>query len=196
MASEASFSERAAMEAEREVVDIYRAYFMRDRIGDVFEGTISGVMGFGIFVVIDQPFIEGLVRVEALSDDYYLFDEVTARLVGRRTGRTFALGDTVKVEVQSVSVVRRKVDFALAGHRARHHDSRGERFGRKGERRDKGARREKRGRREEKPDRGRPDRAHGTGRPDKRRASLPSGGKPGGARPGGNRRRAKPKKRR
>jgi len=116
MASEASFSERTAMEAEREVVDIYRSYFMRDRIGDVFEGTISGVMGFGIFVVIDQPFIEGLVRVEALSDDYYLFDEVTARLVGRRTGRTFALGDTVKVEVQSVSVVRRKIDLALHEH--------------------------------------------------------------------------------
>jgi len=104
------------MEAEREVVDIYRSYFMRDRIGDVFEGTISGVMGFGIFVVIDQPFIEGLVRVEALSDDYYLFDEVTARLVGRRTGRTFALGDTVKVEVQSISVVRRKIDLALHEH--------------------------------------------------------------------------------
>jgi len=119
MASEASFSERTAMEAEREVVDIYRAYFMRDRIGDVFEGTISGVMGFGIFVVIDDPFIEGLVRVEALSDDYYLFDEVTARLVGRRTGRVFALGDTVTVEVQSVSVVRRKIDFALHEHRER-----------------------------------------------------------------------------
>ncbi len=116
MATDASFAERTAMEAEREVIDIYRAYFMRDRVGDVFDGIISGVMGFGIFVVIDQPFIEGLVRVEALSDDYYLFDEVTARLVGRRTGRTFALGDTVKVEVQSVSVVRRKIDFALHEH--------------------------------------------------------------------------------
>jgi ribonuclease R len=116
MASDASFAERSKMEAEREVVDIYRAYFMRDRIGDVFDGTISGVMGFGVFVVIDQPFIEGLVRVEALSDDYYLFDEVTARLVGRRSGRTFSLGDTVKVEVQSVSVVRRKIDFALHEH--------------------------------------------------------------------------------
>ena len=116
MAADASFAERSAMEAVREVVDIYRAYFMRDRVGDVFDGTISGVMGFGVFVVIDQPFIEGLVRVEALSDDYYLFDEVTARLVGRRSGRTFALGDTVKVEVQSVSVVRRKIDFALHEH--------------------------------------------------------------------------------
>ncbi len=119
LAADASFAERSKMEAEREVVDIYRAYFMRDRIGDVFEGTISGVMGFGVFVVVDQPFIEGLVRVEALSDDYYLFDEVASRLVGRRSGRTFALGDTVKIEVQSVSVVRRKIDFALHEHRER-----------------------------------------------------------------------------
>jgi ribonuclease R len=120
MAAESSFSERSAMEAEREVVDIYRSYFMRDRVGDVFDGTISGVMGFGLFVVIDQPFIEGLVRVEALSDDYYLFDDVTARLVGRRSGRVFALGDSVRVEVQSVSVVRRKIDFALYDeHRGR-----------------------------------------------------------------------------
>jgi ribonuclease R len=119
MAAESSFSERSAMEAEREVIDIYRAYFMRDRIGDVFEGTISAVLGFGVFVTIDHPFIEGLVRVEALSDDYYELDEATARLVGRRSGRTFALGDTVKVEVQSVSVVRRKIDFALHEHQAR-----------------------------------------------------------------------------
>jgi hypothetical protein len=91
--------------------------------------------------------------------------------------------------------VRRKVDFALAGHRARHHDSRGDRFGRKGDRRDKPGRRDKRGRRDEKPDRARQERPHGASRPegrqDKRRANVPSAGKPGG-----NRRRAKPKKRR
>jgi ribonuclease R len=117
MAAEASFAERQAMEVEREVVDLYRAFFLRDRIGDVFEGTISGVTGFGVFVVIDEPFVEGLVRLEALSDDYYIYDEQTARLVGRRSGRAFALGDTMKVEVQSVSVVRRKIDFALHEHR-------------------------------------------------------------------------------
>ena len=144
MAAESSFSERSAMEAEREVVDIYRAYFMRDRVGDVFDGTISGVMGFGLFVVIDEPFIEGLVRVEALSDDYYLFDDVTARLVGRRSGRVFALGDSVRVEVQSVSVVRRKIDFALHDeHRAR--DGRAKGHSRPGARRDAEA--EKSGRR-------------------------------------------------
>jgi ribonuclease R len=119
MAAAASFAERQAMEVEREVVDLYRAFFLRDRIGDVFEGTISGVAGFGVFVVVDDPFVEGLVRIGALTDDYYEFDEPTCRLVGRRSGRVFALGDAVEVEVQSVSVVRRKVDFALAGHAAR-----------------------------------------------------------------------------
>jgi ribonuclease R len=119
MAAAASFAERSAMEVEREVIDLYRAFFLRDRIGDEFEGTISGVAGFGVFVVVDDPFVEGLVRIGALSDDYYEFDEPTCRLVGRRSGRVFALGDAVKVEVQSVSVVRRKVDFALAGHEAR-----------------------------------------------------------------------------
>jgi ribonuclease R len=196
MAADSSFSERAAMEVEREVVDLYRAFFLRDRIGDVFDGVISGVAGFGVFVVVDDPFVEGLVRVEALADDYYVYDEAACRLVGRRSGRTFALGDSVRVEVQSVSVVRRKVDFALAGHRARHHDDRGDRFGRKGGRSEKAGRRDKRGRRDEKPDRARQDRAHGPGRQDKRRANIPVAGKAGSDRPGGNRRRAKPKKRR
>ena len=133
MASAASFAERQAMEVEREVTDLYRAFFLRDRIGDEFDGTISGVAGFGVFVVVDDPFVEGLVRVGALSDDYYEYDEPTCRLVGRRSGRVFALGDSVKVEVQSVSVVRRKVDFGLAGHVAREP-------GRRGAGRDKGRR--------------------------------------------------------
>jgi len=134
MAAESSFSERNAMEVEREVVDLYRAFFLRDRIGDVFDGVISGVTGFGVFVTVDDPFVEGLVRIDALSDDYYTFDEPTCRLVGRRSGRVFALGDAVKVEVQSVSVVRRKIDFALHEHATRR---RGERR-RSGEARDTG----------------------------------------------------------
>ncbi len=191
MAAESSFSERAAMEVEREVIDLYRAFFLRDRIGDVFEGVISGVTGFGVFVVIDDPFVEGLVRVEALSDDYYVFDEPSCKLVGRRSGRTFALGDAVKVEVQSVSVVRRKIDFALAGHRVRHHDSQGDRYGRRGAKHGRG---EKQPRREAKHERARHDRPQG--RHGKRRANVPAGGRPSSDRPGGNRRSGKPKKRR
>jgi ribonuclease R len=116
VASEASFAERKAMEVEREVIDLYRSFFMRDRVGDVLEGTISGIASFGAFVATDQPFVEGLVRSEhLLPDDFYDYDEVACRLVGRRSGRTFSLGDAVKVEVLSASVARRQVDLRLFG---------------------------------------------------------------------------------
>jgi ribonuclease R len=116
-AADAGFSERKAMEVEREVMNLYRAFFLRDKVGDIFEGTISGVAGFGMFVTIDEPFVEGLVRVDYLEpDDYYIFDDTALRLVGRRTGHAFALGDRVRVEVVSASVARRKVDFKLHGH--------------------------------------------------------------------------------
>jgi ribonuclease R len=115
-AADASFSERKAMEVEREVMNLYRAFYLRDKVGDVFEGTISGVANFGVFVTIDEPFVEGLVRVDYLvPDDYYVFDDVSLRMVGRRTGRAFALGDRVRVEVVSASVARRKIDFKLHG---------------------------------------------------------------------------------
>jgi ribonuclease R len=113
IASSSSFSERQAMEIEREVVDLYRAFFLRDRVGDRFSGTISGVTGFGLFVVVDEPFVEGLVRVEDLPPDSYELDATAAELVGRRGGHTFALGDTLEVEVSSVSVARRRIDFSL-----------------------------------------------------------------------------------
>jgi ribonuclease R len=116
-AADASFSERKAMEVEREVVNLYRAYFLRDRVGDVFDGAISGVAGFGVFVTVDAPYVEGLVRVDYLvPDDYYIFDDVGLRMVGRRTGRAFSLGDRVRVEVVSASVARRKIDYRLADH--------------------------------------------------------------------------------
>jgi ribonuclease R len=116
-ATDASFSERKAMEVERGVVDLYRAFFMRDRVGDVLEGTISGVASFGIFVVIDEPFVEGLVRSEYLQpDDFYQFDDVAMRMVGRRHAQVFALGDRVTVEVLSVSVARRQIDLRVHDH--------------------------------------------------------------------------------
>ena len=120
VATESSFAERKAMEVEREVVDLYRSFFMRDRVGDLLTGTISGVASFGMFVAADEPFVEGLVRTEhLLPDDFYDYDEVACRLVGRRSGRTFSLGDPVKVEVLSASVARRQVDMRLHGDRAR-----------------------------------------------------------------------------
>jgi ribonuclease R len=116
----ASFCERKAMEVEREVVDLYRAFFMRDRVGDVLDGSISGVTSFGIFVVMDEPFVEGLVRTDYLApDDFYDFDEIACRLIGRRSGKTFSLGDRVKVEVLQVSVARRRIELRLHGATAR-----------------------------------------------------------------------------
>jgi ribonuclease R len=127
VAAESSFSERKAMEIEREVTDLYRAFFLRDRVGDIFTGTVSAVTSFGIFVVVDEPYVEGLIRTEELGDDIFSFDEPTLRLVGRRSGRSFALGDTVTVEVLSVSVARRKIDFRLHGQRTSLAPSRRER---------------------------------------------------------------------
>jgi len=119
IATQSSFSERKAMEVEREVVDLYRSFFMRDRVGDVLSGTISGVASFGVFVAADEPFVEGLVRTEhLLPDDFYDYDEVACRLTGRRSGRTFSLGDSVQVEVLSISVARRQVDMRLHGEGA------------------------------------------------------------------------------
>jgi ribonuclease R len=113
-ALDASFCERKAMEVEREVVDLYRAFFMRDRIGDMVEGAISGVTSFGVFIVIDEPFVEGLVRTDYLApDDVYDFDQVACRLIGRRSGRAFSLGDRVKVEILQVSVARRRIELRL-----------------------------------------------------------------------------------
>jgi ribonuclease R len=116
----ASFCERKAMEVEREVVDLYRAFFMRERVGDILEGSITGVTSFGIFVVMDEPFVEGLVRTDYLApDDFYDFDEIACRLIGRRSGKTFSLGDRVTVEVLQVSVARRRIELRLNGATAR-----------------------------------------------------------------------------
>ncbi|MGZ3428575.1 MAG: ribonuclease R, partial [Polyangia bacterium] len=118
MAAASSKAERRAMEAERDVVDLYRAVLMRDRIGEEFDGTIAAVVGFGLFVQIESPFVEGLVKLGSLVDDQYELDEQTQRLVGRTTGRQFALGDPVKVRIENVSVQQRKIDLALIEHSA------------------------------------------------------------------------------
>ncbi len=124
-ARQSSFSERKAMEVEREVVDLYRALFMRDRIGDVLTGTIAGVTSFGVFVSIDDPFVEGLIRIENLSPasaaagnrpanrPRFEFDETRSRLYAPGSGRSFALGDRVSVEILSISVARRQIDMKL-----------------------------------------------------------------------------------
>jgi ribonuclease R len=92
---------------------MYRAYLMRDQVGQRFEGVISAVTSFGAFVEIEEPFVEGLIKLDSLGDDEFSYDEIHMRLSGRRTGMTLELGDKVTVEINNVSVVRRRIDFTL-----------------------------------------------------------------------------------
>jgi ribonuclease R len=112
LARNSSQNERRAMEAEREAVAMYRAYLMRDQIGEEFEGTISAVTSFGAFVEIDEPYVEGLIKLDSLGEPF-TYDDVHMRLSGNRTGRSLELGDRVKIEINNVSVVRRRIDFTL-----------------------------------------------------------------------------------
>jgi ribonuclease R len=105
--------ERVAMEAEREILDRYRVRFMKDKIGDEFEGVISGVTAFGFFVELKDIFVEGLVRVTSLHDDYYHYHEKKYCLVGERTHKTFGIGDEVRVRVERVDIERRHIDFGM-----------------------------------------------------------------------------------
>lgn len=112
-AAHLSQRERVAMEAEREILDRYRVRFMKDKIGEEFDGVISGVTAFGFFVELRDIFVEGLVRVTGLHDDYYHYHEEKYCLVGERTHRRFRIGDPVRVKVERVDVERRQIDFRL-----------------------------------------------------------------------------------
>lgn len=112
LAALSSAHERRAMEAEREAVAMYRAYLMRDQIGERFTGTVSAVTSFGAFVEIDRPFVEGLIKIQSLGDDIG-YDELHLRLRARRSGFTLTMGDQVEVEVVDVSVARRRIELKL-----------------------------------------------------------------------------------
>ena len=111
---EVSMTERRADEATRDVVTWLKCEFMLDRVGETFEGVITSVTGFGIFVELVDIYVEGLVHVTALPGDYYQFDAVHHRLSGERSGRSFRLGDTVEVIVARVDLDERKIDFEMS----------------------------------------------------------------------------------
>ena len=108
-----SANERRADEASRDVEAWLKCYFIRDRLGEEFTGTISGVTGFGIFVQLDTLFIEGLVHVTELGADYFQYDEARHELRGERTGIRYQLTDRVKVQVSRVDLDARRIDLRL-----------------------------------------------------------------------------------
>jgi ribonuclease R len=104
-----------ATEAERESVKFKQAEYMKEHIGRVFEGVISGVAEFGIFVQINDILVEGLVKVRDMTDDYYIYDESQYALIGKYTKKVYRLGDKVKVRVVRVDEIAREIDFVLLG---------------------------------------------------------------------------------
>ncbi len=109
-----SAMERRAQEAERELLQWKKVRFMADKIGEVYGGYITGVTAFGLFVQLSEHFVEGLVHVSTLADDYYRFDEQARVLFGERTKRVFRLGDAVRVQVVRVDMERRQIELAVA----------------------------------------------------------------------------------
>ncbi len=108
-----SMTERRADDATRDVVSWLKCQFMESHIGDVFEGVISGVANFGLFIQLNELHIDGLVHVANLDSDYYHFDEVNLTLTGESSGRKFGLGDGVTVRVAAVHTEDRKIDLQL-----------------------------------------------------------------------------------
>jgi ribonuclease R len=109
IATHSSMRERASMEVEREVVDLYRAVLMRDHLGEEFEGTVTGVIGTGVFVALDAPFVDALVRLEGLGPDRYEFAENDLSIVGERSGECITMGDRMRVRIEDVSILRRQI---------------------------------------------------------------------------------------
>ncbi|MDO8348394.1 MAG: ribonuclease R [Rugosibacter sp.] len=109
-----SMTERRADDATRDVEAWLKCYYMRDRIGEIFTGSISSVVPFGIFVALDGVFVEGLVHVSELGQDYFHFDEKSHAMVGERSGRRFRLSDRISVQLVRVDMETNKIDFRLA----------------------------------------------------------------------------------
>jgi len=110
-----SMTERRADDATRDVEAWLKCFYMRDHLGSVFDGSISSVTGFGLFVALDDLYVEGLVHVSELGADYYHFDPAKHQMLGERTGKRYRLGDRVRVKVVRVDMESTKIDFVLEG---------------------------------------------------------------------------------
>ena len=113
-----SANERRADEASRDVENWLKCRYMKEHLGEQYTGTVSSVTSFGLFVMLDQMYVEGLVHVTELGGDYYRFDEVRQELRGERTGVRYHIGTKLEVQVSRVDLDGRRIDFRLAGEEA------------------------------------------------------------------------------
>ncbi|CAG0963906.1 Ribonuclease R [Methylophilaceae bacterium] len=109
-----SITERRADDATRDVQAWLKCYYMQDKIGEVFDGTVAGVTSFGLFVALDGIYVEGLLHVTELGNDYFNFDKARHEMAGERTGVRYRLGDRLRVKVSRVDLETSKIDFVLA----------------------------------------------------------------------------------
>ena len=109
-----SMTERRADDATRDAMDWLKTEFMLDKVGQEFTGKVTGVTGFGLFILLDDAYVEGLVHITALENDYYHFDNAKHRLVGERSNKIYQLADEVRIRVVRVDLDEKKIDFELA----------------------------------------------------------------------------------
>ena len=112
-----SMTERRADEATRDVTNWLKCYYMRDRIGEEFAGTVAFVVPFGVFVALDEVYVEGLVHVSELGEDYFQYDSVKREMLGERTGKRYRLGDRLQVRLVRADLESGRIDFVLSGEK-------------------------------------------------------------------------------
>ncbi|MCI5160135.1 MAG: S1 RNA-binding domain-containing protein [Candidatus Electrothrix sp. AUS1_2] len=112
-----STRERVAVDAERDIQARLAALYLRDKITEQFDAVISGVTSFGLFVELVDCLISGAIPVNEMADDYYHYDNKGHKLVGERTGKVHRLGDLIRVQLEQVDMLTRKITFSLIGKR-------------------------------------------------------------------------------
>src|SRR5262249_20376935 len=113
IADESSQSERRADEAERELMEWKKAKFMEQHVGDDFDGLIVSVTKFGLFVELNEMFIEGLVPLATLSDDRYFYNKKTRQIIGERSRKSYSLGDPIRVFVDRIEAMQKRIQFGV-----------------------------------------------------------------------------------
>jgi ribonuclease R len=113
LGEQCSIAERRADEATWDVTGWLKCEYMMDKLGEQFNGIVTTVTGFGLFIELDDIYVEGLIHVTALENDYYHFDSISHCLIGESSGQCYRIGDRVRVQVSRVDLDNRKIDFAL-----------------------------------------------------------------------------------